>query len=131
MMDRRSRNQDLDIPLHRFYPAISPPIACLWAPLINVTRPTEPPLTNLPPPFPMQDPDFLRTIYEPRLREYVPPIQLFEVSESSEVEVSRPFVLFDLSDTTSSPSQFCAVNVDENILGFVLFTISILCGECR
>ncbi|KAH9822453.1 hypothetical protein DFH28DRAFT_1217268 [Melampsora americana] len=58
---RRSLNKPLEIPLQRFYPTTSPPITSIGAPLINITIPTEPPQTNLPPPLHKQDPFFLRT----------------------------------------------------------------------
>ncbi|KAH9808720.1 hypothetical protein DFH28DRAFT_1192841 [Melampsora americana] len=78
---RRSLNKPLEIPLQRFYPTISPPIACPWAPLINITLPTEPPKTNLPPPLHEQDPFFLRTEYDPRNQEAPKPFELIELPE--------------------------------------------------
>ncbi|KAH9814374.1 hypothetical protein DFH28DRAFT_894943 [Melampsora americana] len=111
MIDRRSRHQDLNIPLQRLDLNISSPIPSTSAPLIDVPDPIEPQMTDPPSPI-HEDLDFPQTVYKP-------PFQLFEVSESSEVKLSRPFEFFDTSDPNFSRSRFCALNVDEDIIGFL------------
>ncbi|KAH9814368.1 hypothetical protein DFH28DRAFT_1221806 [Melampsora americana] len=51
MIDRRSRHQDLDIPLQRLDLNISSPIPSTSAPLIDAPHPIEPQMTNPPSPI--------------------------------------------------------------------------------
>ncbi|KAH9818945.1 hypothetical protein DFH28DRAFT_856393, partial [Melampsora americana] len=89
---RRSQTDLLEIPPHRFYPSNSPTITCIWGPLIRITEPTEDHMKNLPPPVHQQDPDFLTTEYNSRLRGVRKPFELIEIPESFEYLPEKPEV---------------------------------------
>ncbi|KAH9824075.1 hypothetical protein DFH28DRAFT_837140, partial [Melampsora americana] len=78
---RRYQSKTLEIPLNRFDSTISPPIACISAPLINITPPIEAHISNLPLPFTQQESCFLRAKYNPRLDKAPKPFELIKQQE--------------------------------------------------